>query len=87
VDEDGEAVGAQVKERMDPVAGIRFWIVRLESWHVDDPLSPFVGEEVISREEVMDILNDFRDGTKTSTVARRAKSGRSNVKTARRRVR
>jgi hypothetical protein len=36
-------------------------IGELEGWHVDDPLSPFVGEEVISRAEVMEILRAHAD--------------------------
>lgn len=31
-------------------------IEQLEGWHVDDPLSPFAGEEVISRDAVLKAL-------------------------------
>jgi hypothetical protein len=44
---------APAEERETPVISK---IKALEGWHVDDPLSPFVGGEVISRDEVLSVL-------------------------------
>lgn len=35
---------------------LRAQVEFLEGWHVDDPLSPFVDDEVISRAEVLDLI-------------------------------
>lgn len=36
-------------------------IERMDGWHVDDPFSPFVGEEVVSRAQVLAALSKARE--------------------------
>lgn len=53
------------------VAALREAVAALESWQVDDPQSPFVGEAVVSRDDVFSVLDIARRIWKSNNLRRR----------------